>query len=79
MGTLPYATLPLIIIVAPLKMYSEQANRGQNFQIFGCFWPLPAGHVTQRTRNGHIRLYNAAEHYNGRKTRHLDTSTLSHC
>jgi len=34
--------------------------------------PLPTGHVTQRMRNGHFRLYNAASHYNGRKTRNSE-------
>ena len=41
---------------------------------------LPTGHVTRRMRNGHFRLYNAAGHYNGRKTRdiNVDSSNLSH-
>jgi len=51
MGTLQ-SKLLLIIIVAPWKLYSEQANRGQGIQIFGSFWPLPTGHVAQRMRNG---------------------------
>jgi len=35
-------------------LYSEYADRGQGFQILGCFWPLPTGHVTQRMCIGHF-------------------------
>ena len=42
--------LPLIVIVAPLKLYSEQANRGRGIQISGhrrpLIYRLEKGHVT---------------------------------
>jgi len=39
--------LPLTFIVASWKLYSEQANRSQEIQIWGHRWPLLTGHVTQ--------------------------------
>jgi len=51
--------LPLIII-APESCIVNRQIWGKSVQIFGCFWPLPTGHVTQRMRNGHLRQYHAA-------------------
>jgi len=43
--------LPLIVIVAPPKWYSEYATWPREFQIWGHFGPLPTGHVTRRMRS----------------------------
>jgi len=62
--------LPLIITVAPDSCIVNRQIGVKVSKFFGCYWPpLPTNHVTQRMRNGHFRLYNAAYHNNGRKTR----------
>jgi len=38
--------LPLIVIVAPWKLYSELANRGRGIRIWGHWRPSIRGHVT---------------------------------
>ena len=49
---------PFIFIVAPKKLYSEEANRGQGFQICGKNLPLCIGHVIRRMRSGCKRIVN---------------------
>ena len=46
--------LPLIVIVAPQKLYSESTNWNREFQICGRFWPLLLGHVIRGKRSDSV-------------------------
>jgi len=56
--TLFWRITPFIFIVAPKKLYREQANRDQEFQICGKNLPLCIGHEIWRMRSGCKRIVN---------------------